>query len=149
MKRECDGVGRRIPSQSAHCVESAHLGFHWVRTLVPSRAAWPFPCMPCRSRRDDFLAVLEQACQQRSVKLFVLPPRSPRLNDPVERTNRTYTEQFYEITHFSLPFAELKRELQAWERTYDIVRPDQALGYLTPLEFLIRSVPQRREFRCH
>jgi Integrase core domain len=30
----------------------------------------------------------------------------------------------------------LNREARAWERIYNTVRPHQALGYLTPLEFL-------------
>jgi transposase InsO family protein len=57
--------------------------------------------------------------------------------------------EFYEITPFSLPLAELNRELQHWEGTYNTVRPHQALGYLTPLEFLAQSSPQRKETKCH
>ena len=73
------------------------------------------------------------------MRLLVLPPRSPKLNGHVERANRTPTEEFYEITPCPLPLAELNRELQAWERTYNTVRPHQALGYLTPQQFLAQS----------
>jgi putative transposase len=97
----------------------------------------------------EFAAVFEQACLERGIKLFVLPPRSPKLNGRVERANRTHTEEFYEITPFSLPISELNRELQDWERTYNTVRPHQALGYLTPLQFLAQSSPQRKEPGCH
>ena len=45
--------------------------------------------------------------------------------------------------------AELNRELLAWEQTYNTIRPHQALGYLTPLEFLTQSSPQRKEPMCH
>ena len=74
-------------------------------------------------------------CQRRELKLFVLPPRSPKLNGCVERAQRTHTEEFYEVNDFSLEVAPLNRELLAWERIYNTVRPHQALGYLTPWAF--------------
>jgi putative transposase len=110
----------------------------------------PFPLRALQvDGGSEFAAVFEQACLERGVKLFVLPPRSPKLNGQVERANRTHTEEFYEITPFSLPIAELNRELQAWEQTYNTVRPHQALAYLTPLEFLAQSSSQRKEPKCH
>jgi len=33
--------------------------------------------------------------------------------------------------------AALRVELRAWEHTYNFVRPHQALGYLTPAEYLV------------
>jgi putative transposase len=110
----------------------------------------PFPLRALQvDGGGEFAAVFEQACQQRGIKLFLLPPRSPKLNGQVECANRTHTEEFYEITPFSLPIAELNRELLAWEHTYNTVRPHQALGYLTPLEFLTQSSTQRKEPMCH
>jgi putative transposase len=110
----------------------------------------PFPLRALQvDGGGEFAAVFEQACQQRGVKLFVLPPRSPKLNGQVERANRTHAEEFYEITPFSLPIAQLNRELLAWEHTYNTIRPHQALGYLTPLEFLTQSSTQRKEPQCH
>ncbi len=45
---------------------------------------------------SEFMAQFEEACQQRRIRLFVLPPRSPKLNGSVERAQRTHTEEFYE-----------------------------------------------------
>jgi len=110
----------------------------------------PFPLRALQvDGGSEFAALFEQACRERGVRLFVLPPRSPKLNGQVERANRTHTEEFYEVTPCSLPIAELNRELQAWERTYNTVRPHQALGYLTPQQFLAQSLPQGRELDCH
>ena len=105
----------------------------------------PFPLRALQvDGGSEFAAVFETACQQRGLRLFVLPPRSSKLNGQVERANRTHTEEFYEITPCSLPLTELNREPQTWERTYNTVRPHQALGYLTPLQFLAQtSIPQR------
>jgi transposase InsO family protein len=110
----------------------------------------PFPLRALQvDGGSEFAALFEAACRQRGLRLFVLPPRSPKLNGRVERANRTHTEEFYEITPCSLSIADLNRELHAWERTYNTVRPHQALGYLTPQEFLAQSLPPRKELECH
>ncbi len=110
----------------------------------------PFPLRALQvDGGSEFAAVFEDACRQRGLRLFVLPPRSPKLNGQVERANRTHTEEFYEVTPCSLSIAELNRELQAWERTYNTVRPHQALGYLTPQQFLAQSSSPRKDPECH
>jgi putative transposase len=110
----------------------------WQRRL-------PFPWRAIQvDGGSEFAALFEAACQQRGLRLFVLPPRSPQLNGRVERANRTHTEEFYEITPCSLPITQLNRELEAWERTYNTVRPHQALGYLTPQQFLAQTPIPRK-----
>ena len=39
----------------------------------------------------------EDACRQRGILLFVLPPHSPKLNGYVERAHRTRVEEFYDF----------------------------------------------------
>jgi transposase InsO family protein len=98
----------------------------------------------------EFEAIFEEACQKRGIKLFVLPPRSPKLNGAVERAHRTHTEEFYEVTESSFDLPELRNELLEWERTYNTIRPHQALGYMTPLKFLEQwKETQRKEVMCH
>jgi putative transposase len=110
----------------------------------------PFPLRALQvDGGGEFAALFEDACHQRGVRLFVLPPRSPKLNGQVERANRTHTEEFYEVTPSSFSIAELNRELVDWERTYNTIRPHQALGYLTPQEFLAQSSSPRKEPQCH
>ena len=94
-------------------------------------------------------AGFEVECERRGLRLFVLPPRSPKLNGCVERAQRTHTEEFYEVTDFSLEMALLNQELQAWEHIYNTVRPHQALGYLTPHQFVTRWQHQWKEAKCH
>ena len=110
----------------------------------------PFPIKAIQvDGGSEFQAGFEQACQQRDILLFTLPPRSPKLNGHVERAQRTHTEEFYEVVEFSLEVATLNQELQAWEHTYNTVRPHQALGYLTPQQFLRQWQSQRKEAECH
>jgi transposase InsO family protein len=99
---------------------------------------------------SEFEAVFEEECHRRNIRLFVLPPRSPKLNGYVERAHRTHTEEFYEVTDSSFDLAELRHQLLEWERTYNAVRPHQSLGYLTPLQFLEQwKENQRKEVMCH
>jgi len=108
----------------------------------------PFPLKAIQvDGGSEFEALFEEECQRRGVKLFVLPPRSPKLNGGVERAHRTHTEEFYEVTDSTFEIADLTQELLEWEHIYNTVRPHQALGYLTPLKFLKQQ--KRKEVRCH
>ena len=98
----------------------------------------------------EFEAVFEEECQKRGINLFVLPPRSPKLNGGVERAHRTHTEEFYEVTASSFDLSELREELLEWEQVYNTIRPHQALGYVTPLKFLEqRKEYSGKEAMCH
>jgi transposase InsO family protein len=111
----------------------------------------PFPVKAIQvDGGSEFEAIFEEECQKRDIKLFVLPPRSPKLNGAVERAHRTHTEEFYEVTESSFDIAELRAQLLDWEQIYNTVRPHQALAYLTPLKFLKRrKEEQRKEVMCH
>lgn len=99
---------------------------------------------------SEFEAVFEEECQKRNIRLFVLPPRSPKLNGCVERAHRTHTEEFYEVTDCSFDLADLRGQLLKWEQIYNTVRPHQSLGYLTPLKFLEQwNENKREEVMCH
>jgi len=127
----------------AHTRASAQCATEFLDTLAHRM---PFPIRALQvDGGSEFAAEFEQACQQRGLHLFVLPPRSPKLNGAVERANRTHTEEFYQVTPYSLELKKLNRELRDWERTYNTVRPHQALGYLTPHQFLQQLSSQRKE----
>jgi putative transposase len=88
---------------------------------------------------SEFQSVFEQKCQEHGIQLFVLPPRSPKLNGNVERSNRTHTEEFYEVTDSDFDLLTLNPALRQWEIIYNTVRPHQALGYLTPHQYLMQN----------
>ena len=81
---------------------------------------------------SEFMAGFETECQQRGIALYVLPPRSPKLNGRVERLNGTARREFWEVYAGDLDLPSLTTALRAWETTYNTVRPHQALGYATP-----------------
>jgi putative transposase len=97
----------------------------------------PFPVRAISiDNGSEFMAEFETACELRGIRLFVLPPRSPKLHGAVERANRTHTEEFYEVTDAEPDLASLQAELRIWETVYNTIRPHQALGYRTPAEYL-------------
>ena len=95
---------------------------------------------------SEFQSVFETECQKRNIKLFVLPPRSPKLNGAVERANRTHTEEFYELTDSTFELADIRPKLLEWENICNTIRPNQALHYLTPQQNL-ELFP--KEVMCH
>ena len=110
----------------------------------------PFPIAALQvDGGSEFAAEFELACQQRGLPLFVLPPRSPKLNGQVERSHRTHHEEFYQVIPDRWDVRSLNLQLRRWEQIYNTVRPHQALSYLTPLEFLARCKSQPRKVECH
>lgn len=120
----------------AHSRATAAAAAHFLE-LVQTRM--PFPIRACQvDGGAEFFAEFEQACQRAGIRLFVLPPRSPKLNGAVERAQRTHTEEFYEVTDCDWHLDALNDQLRRWEHTYNTIRPHQALAYRTPLQFLRR-----------
>jgi len=131
----------------AHPRATARAATGFLTTL---QQRMPFPLRALQvDGGSEFAAVFEAACQQRGLRLFVLPPRSPKLNGRVERANRTHTEEFYEVTPCAPELTAVNRKLQAWEQIYNTVRPHQALGYLTPQQFLRQHRARRKHAECH
>ena len=127
----------------AHRRATAQSATEFLETLLHRM---PFPIRALQvDGGSEFAAQFEQSCQQRGLRLFVLPPRSPKLNGADERANRTHTEEFYQVTACSLEMKKLNRELRQWERIYNTVRPHQSLGYLTPRQFLSQFSSHRKE----
>lgn len=127
----------------AHTRATSNTASGFIDTLLERM---PFPVKAIQvDGGSEFQDAFERECQRRGIKLFVLPPRSPKLNGHVERAQRTHTEEFYEVTDSCFEIAELNRALMEWERVYNTVRPHQALGYLTPQEFLKHHHQDRRK----
>ena len=97
----------------------------------------PFPIKAIQvDGGSEFKAAFEALCQERGIRLFVLPPRSPKLNGCVERANRTHQEEFYEVYDLDWTVAGLRPDLLTWETVYNTIRPHRALGHLTPQEYI-------------
>ena len=66
----------------------------------------PFPLRAVQvDGGSEFMAEFEAACQRAGIRLFMLPPRSPKLNGLLERAHRSHIEEFWECYdgHLDLP----------------------------------------------
>jgi transposase InsO family protein len=79
----------------------------------------------------DFSAYLEKE----HVAQFFSRTGTPTDNPRVERSHLTDEQEFYSQGNLRKNFNDQTKAISEWEHTYNFVRPHQALGYLTPIEF--------------
>jgi putative transposase len=97
----------------------------------------PFPVKAVQvDGGSEFKKHFEEACEELGLKLFILPPRSPKLNGRVERAHRTHLDEFYSAYPIDFSSPSLNLVLEEWERIYNHVRPHRALDNLTPYEYI-------------
>ena len=84
---------------------------------------------------SEFMAEFEDYCEEMGIKLYVLPPRSPKMNGFVERANETYRYEFWNVYEIPDTIEEARKLLKKYERKYNCERKHQSLNYLTPMEY--------------
>jgi transposase InsO family protein len=72
---------------------------------------------------------------QNNIIHFYSRSGTPTDNPRVERSHLTDELEFYQHGNICQTFAEQKQRMAKWEYIYNYVRPHQALGNLTPMEF--------------
>jgi transposase InsO family protein/transposase-like protein len=131
----CD-VFTRWQVLEAHGRATAHAAAGFLDTIVDRM---PFPVKAIQvDGGSEFMAEFEEACRLHGIRLFVLPPRSPKLNGHVERSNRTHKEEFYYRLTSATTLTQVSKLLRRWEDVHNTYRPHQALGQITPQLFLKR-----------
>ena len=129
----CD-VFSRWQVLEAHGRATAHAAAGFLDTIL---ARMPFPVRAIQvDGGSEFMAQFETACKERGVRLFVLPPRSPKLNGHVERSQRTHREEFYRRVLLPDSLKLINKALRRWENVHNSHRPHQALAYRTPKALL-------------
>lgn len=97
---------------------------------------YPFPIRAVQiDGGSEFKKHFEKACRERGIRVFIIPPRTPKMQAYVERTNRTHREEFYEVENIGLKLEEHNQQLEQWDKTYNFIRPHQSLDYLTQAEY--------------
>jgi putative transposase len=109
---------------------------------------FPFPVLAIQiDGGSEFKKHFEAGCRERGIRLFIIPPKTPKLQCFVERANRTHREEFYEVEDIGLRLEEHNKQLEEWDKTYNQIRPHQSLDYLTPAEYYqgwLKTHPQPR-----
>jgi transposase InsO family protein len=85
---------------------------------------------------SEFMATFEQACRDKQLDLFVLPPKRPQLNGAVERCNGTWRYEFYAVYDLPHQIDKLQPLVDAFAHRYNHHRPHDALDGATPAQYL-------------
>ena len=86
---------------------------------------------------SEFRGEFETAAETLGVKFYYLPPKSPKLNAHVERVNRTWREDFYQVRDFAKHSIEqINRLIDTYAYEYNSERYHQSLNMKTPLDYL-------------
>ena len=85
---------------------------------------------------SEFRAEFETECRTRKLELFVLPPKRPDLNGCVERAQSTWRYEFYACYDLPHRLDRLQAQVDAFAQKFNHQRPHDALGGLTPAEYL-------------
>lgn len=113
--------------------------------LAVLRQRAPFPIRAVQiDGGSEFRGAFEAACAALGIRVFVIPPRSPKLQSHVERAQRTHREEFYEVWPVQADLTEHRAQLQSWAQIYNTVRPHQHLNYRTPFEVCQEYATARR-----
>ena len=84
-------LATRFSLAEVHTRATANLAASFLSELL---AKTPFPIRAVQvDGGSEFMAEFEEACQQYDIQLFVLPPKSPKLNGHVERMQRTFRDE--------------------------------------------------------
>jgi putative transposase len=88
---------------------------------------------------SEFMAEFEQACKDKGLALFVLPPKRPDLNGAVERAQGSWRYEFYACHDLPYRLDRLNQHIDAFAHLYNRYRPHGALGGQTPNDYLSRT----------
>jgi transposase InsO family protein len=102
-------------------------------------AQMPFPVKAIQvDGGSEFKAQFEQACQDKGLTLYELPPKRPQLNGAVERCNGAWRYEFYGVYDLPRTLDQLNPLLDSFQHLYNHHRPHGALAGLTPAAYLAK-----------
>ena len=112
---------------------TSHHGAEFLRQVVTQ---FPFQVQAIQSDGgSEFLKEFGAAIAELQLTHYFNRPNYPQGNGRIERSFRTDEEEFYQVEDLPADLGGLEQALLAWNRTYETVRPHQALGYKTPDQF--------------
>jgi len=85
----------------------------------------------------EFISIaLAGWAEEHGIHLDFIKPGKPTQNSYVERFNRTYRDEILDLYLFS-SLSEVRNLTNEWIRKYNEDRPHDALGDMTPVEYLV------------
>ena len=113
-----------------------------VRTLERIAAERGYPLKLRLDNGPEMISVtLAEWAGQHGVTLEFIKPGKPMQNGFIERFNRTYREAVLDMFVFQ-SLDEVREQTEKWLKEYNEERPHDALGDLTPREYLLTHKPE-------
>jgi hypothetical protein len=97
---------------------------------------------------SEFAKHFEVLLEKDGVVHFHTYPRCPKMNSEIERFNRTLSDAFISWNRKLLAhdIEEFNRRLMEWLLWYNTRRPHWTLGLISPLRYIVSTLPERE---CH
>ena len=113
-----------------------------VRTLERIAAVRGYPLKLRLDNGPELISVkLAEWAEQHGVTLEFIKPGRPMQNGFIERFNRSYREAVLDMFVFQ-NLDEVREQTEKWLKEYNEERPHDALGDLTPREYLLTHKPE-------
>ncbi len=98
---------------------------------------FPFPIKTIQTDNGaPFLKEFDKLCKELNLPHYFIYPRTPKQNTYVETSHLADKKEFYQQGNISSNLFVMQKRIKEWENTWNYVRPHEALGYLTPNEYL-------------
>lgn len=98
---------------------------------------FPFPIKAVQTDNGkEFLGNFDKLCKESGITHYFIEARHPKQNTYVENSHGFDDREFYRQGNVNKDIKAMDRVLEKWEYTWNYVRPHQALGYLTPEQYL-------------
>lgn len=119
--------------------QSSRNGRHFLETCLKQ---FPFPLQAVQTDNGaPFLKEFDQFCKKIKLTHYFIYPRNPKQNSYVEISHGADQREFYQqgngVTCYQ-NFPLMQKRLLEWQKTWNEVRPHQALNYLTPHAYFIK-----------
>ena len=112
-----------------------------VRELERIAAVRGYPLKLRLDNGPEFIALaLAEWAEQHGVTLEFIKPGKPMQNGFIERFNRSYRQAVLDMYVFQT-LNEVREQTEKWLKEYNEDRPHDALGDMTPREFLLTKNP--------
>lgn len=109
-------------------------GAHFLKVCLE---IFPFPIKAVQTDNGkEFLKDFDALCKTLALTHYFIEPAHPKQNTYVENSHGSDEREFYQQGKVACDIESMYEVLAEREREWNYIRPHQALGYLTPDEYL-------------
>lgn len=116
--------------------ESSRNGAHFLQECLLN---FPFTIKAVQTDNGStFLKEFDKDCRERGLPHYFIYPRTPKQNTYVEISHRADKREFYQQGQVCSLLPVMQKKIKEWEGVWNTIRPHEALGQLTPSQYLLK-----------